>query len=190
MKTIRGFTLIEMMLVVAIVAIIASMAIPAFRDMVASNRQMTAANSLISTFNLARNEAITRSTSIDITAKVDADGNPTWQAGWTISMTDGAGVTTKLSDYETLPAELILTGEPDTPATPVEDPASAPPISFRYNSQGRLALADIDGDGTQETMNGPQTITLCDKRTGEVGRMVQVTPIGSVRVAPTPVTCN
>lgn len=178
MKTMRGFTVLEMTVTVAIIAMIAAMAIPSFRDMVAANRQVTVANLFVASFNLARNEAITRSANIDITAK---DGD--WKNGWTITTTNGT-VTTTIASYEALPAELNITGQPDmtVPAKPVEKITSDPPVSFQYNRQGRLALVD------EESMSSVQTITLCDRRTGEAGRLIVFVPIG--RVTTGSVTCN
>lgn len=120
MKTMRGFTLIELMVTIAILGVILGIAIPSFREMTANNRQMTTTNLFISAFNQARNEAITRST--DVTISANAGG---WKNGWTIT----AG-TIAIASQEALPSQVIVTADSNT---------------YSYNRQGRL---NILGDET------------------------------------------
>lgn len=55
-----GFTLVELMVVVAVLAVLQTLAAPAFSGLVSSMRLSTAANSLFSSLLLARSEAIKR----------------------------------------------------------------------------------------------------------------------------------
>lgn len=80
----KGFTLIELMVVLFIASILLGVAIPSFRDMTVRNRLVTTTNDFISTMNLARSEAIRRSATITICgtedgAACDADA---WSTGW------------------------------------------------------------------------------------------------------------
>ena len=54
----RGFTLIELMTVIAVVAIGSALAYPSFSNVIKSNRVATSTNNVIAAFNLARSEAI------------------------------------------------------------------------------------------------------------------------------------
>lgn len=54
----HGFTLIELMIVVALLAIISAFALPAFQSFIASNRLTSEANELLAGLNLARSEAV------------------------------------------------------------------------------------------------------------------------------------
>ncbi|MET3931163.1 GspH/FimT family pseudopilin [Lysobacter soli] len=54
----RGFTLIELMITIAVLAIGSALAYPAFTSVIKSNRIATSTNGLLAAFNLARTEAI------------------------------------------------------------------------------------------------------------------------------------
>ncbi len=54
----RGFSLIELLIVVALLAIVAAMAMPSLQGFVASNRLTAESNELLAGINLARSEAV------------------------------------------------------------------------------------------------------------------------------------
>ncbi len=92
----RGFTLIEMLVVMTISAILVAMAIPSFQGIVRSSRISGAANSFIAAVDLARSEAIRRATVVTVCRSTnpeavnancsDAAGNgfagADWASGW------------------------------------------------------------------------------------------------------------
>lgn len=63
-----GFTLVELMAVLAIMAILGSLGIPAFRDLLLNQRLAAASNGFIAALNLARTEAIQRSQKVHVVA--------------------------------------------------------------------------------------------------------------------------
>jgi type IV fimbrial biogenesis protein FimT len=68
-----GFTLIELIVTVSIVAILASIAAPSFRAMIKNNRATVEANSLVSALLLARSEAIKRKNNVTVCTSVDQE---------------------------------------------------------------------------------------------------------------------
>lgn len=83
----RGFTIIELMMVIAILAVLSSVAAPSFREMIVASRVRSAASDLYEAVLLARSEAIKRNASIDIVP--DAGG---WAAGWSVRVQSDATV--------------------------------------------------------------------------------------------------
>ena len=61
-----GFTLIELMITLAVAVILLVIAVPSFRTMTISNRLTTTANDVVSALNTARMEAIKRNTSTQL----------------------------------------------------------------------------------------------------------------------------
>jgi type IV fimbrial biogenesis protein FimT len=77
---VEGFTLLELMVVVAIVAVLATVGTPAFRDLLINQRLSAAAQAFNAALSLARMEAIRRSQSVSVTALVGRS----WLGGWAV----------------------------------------------------------------------------------------------------------
>lgn len=75
----RGFTLIELLLSLVLSGILAHLAVPSFKGLLASQKQQSAAQSLAAGLRYARTEAISRNRAVVIHAR-DED----WSRGWRV----------------------------------------------------------------------------------------------------------
>jgi len=74
-----GFTLIELMVTIAIAAILLAVAIPSFITTIASNRLTANANELVTALNLARSEAVKRGQEVVVRKTLT-----NWEDGWQV----------------------------------------------------------------------------------------------------------
>jgi type IV fimbrial biogenesis protein FimT len=87
----RGFTLIEMLVTLAIFAVLLMIAIPSMRPFLQSQSVKNASMDINSTVALARSEAIKRNATVDVTANSATD----WSQGWVVSQNTPAAVIRK-----------------------------------------------------------------------------------------------
>lgn len=104
MHSSRGFTLVELMVTIAVLAIILAIAVPGFSDLLRANRAQTQVNLLLNSFNLARSEAIKRGAAV----RVSALSGLNWHLGWRVWV-DSNGNNT-FNDSELLRAFPALSG--------------------------------------------------------------------------------
>lgn len=88
-RSVAGFSLIEAMVVVSIVAILAAIAAPSFSDMLRSNRLSAASSALQVSLSLARSEAVKRGADARVTVAANTTAG-VWTNGWTVFV-DGTG---------------------------------------------------------------------------------------------------
>lgn len=81
---IRGFTLTEALIVMAVGAVVVSMALPSMSDLVREQRIRAASFDLVSDLMLARSEAIKRSGVVSLSGQ-----GQDWQDGWQVTVEEG-----------------------------------------------------------------------------------------------------
>jgi len=79
LKGLLGFTLIELMVTLAILAILLTVGIPSYRQLVETNAISASGNDLYASLQLARSEAISREEAVRVTP---TGGD--WTTGWNV----------------------------------------------------------------------------------------------------------
>jgi type IV fimbrial biogenesis protein FimT len=87
--SVAGFTLLELMVVIAVVAILAAVAAPSLKTFIDNQRLRGGSFDMVSDLLLARSEAVTRQTVVVVTpTSSDSEG---WSGGWEINLVSAAG---------------------------------------------------------------------------------------------------
>ena len=89
----RGFTLIELMITLAVLVILITLGAPSFNNLVLNQRVKTAASDVHSSLIFARSEAIKRNANVNIVRN-----GVSWLNGWSVRTTDAAPITLKTQD--------------------------------------------------------------------------------------------
>ena len=96
-ERIGGFTLFELMVTLAVAALILSLGVPGFRNFIQNNRATTHTNDLVTALNLGRSEATRRGASVLLCSSSDGatcSGSNDWSSGWIVRRPAGAVVRT------------------------------------------------------------------------------------------------
>lgn len=134
-----GFTLIELMVVVAIVAILATLAAPSFVDMLRRNRLSTAVSALQVSLSLARSEAVKRGADARVTVAANTSAG-VWTNGWTVFV-DGTGTANAgvAPSADTTGVTAVTRVEVvAAPSGPISTGQTGTLNYFTYNGVGRL----------------------------------------------------
>ena len=89
LPTMRGFTLVELMITLVIMSILIAVAAPSFNDVTLGNKLTSYANNFTASTVFARGEAIKRNTTVTMCASNDGTNCATsggWEQGWIVKV--------------------------------------------------------------------------------------------------------
>lgn len=173
----QGFTLIEVLITVAIASILLSIAAPNFSTLIKNTRMTSAANEFAGALYLSRSEAIKRGTTVTLCKSANGSACTTannWEQGWIVF--EDANNNAVVDSGET----IIRINEGEETGSSVTMVGNSTNVSSRitYLPTGRITNFGIGGT----------TINLCDGRTGDVGRNIVISRAGRFRIE-TKATC-
>lgn len=149
----RGFSLIELMVVVAMVAIFASLAAPSFSNFVAGQRVKTTAYDLATSLLLARSEALKRNQTVTV---APTDTTAGWAGGWQVVANKTLGTDTVATQSAANGITFGATGFP-APASVVYSGSSGRPAAvakFQLSANSTIKCVKVDLAGVTTTVNG------------------------------------
>lgn len=138
-----GFTIMELMIVIAIMAIAAGIAMPSFTDFVRRNEHSSHIREVVGALALARSEAVSKRTDAVLKPLVGTN----WNSGWQVEV-DG----TTIRQSDPFPAGYTLTFTVDTSKT-----------ALTFNSRGVLDITAsetvtlTDGHGNSSSIHLPRS---------------------------------
>ena len=136
-----GFTLIEVMVVVAIAAILGSLAIPSMIEILRNNRLQSAQSALQASLNLARSEAIKRGTDSKVTVAAGTVAGG-WVNGWTVfvdATTTANGAVAPTADSASVQRLEVVAPLPSATISYSQSDAGGSQLNyFTFNGQGRM----------------------------------------------------
>jgi type IV fimbrial biogenesis protein FimT len=173
----RGFTLVELLVTIAIAAILAMVAVPSFNEAIVNYRLTSYTNNFLASAQLARSEAIKRNSRMTLCKSANGTAcTPTggWHQGWIVfndSNNDAVKDTGEVVVYKgsEIPADILMTG-----VTNVDNYVSFSPSGATELISGALQMG---------------TLTLCSQSgaTGQA-RQIVINSTGRLRVTKNSVT--
>lgn len=143
MKRQAGFSLVELMVTIAVLGIILGIAAPSFQDWITKLQIRNAAEAVLHGLQLARTEAIKRNGSVTMTL--------TGGTGWSIIDSGGATIQARPNGEGSKSAFITVTS-----------PSSALPFSVTFSGLGRVTapatgvtLSIVGTSGSDCTATGP-----------------------------------
>ncbi len=158
MRCARGFSLVEAMITVAILAIIGALAMPAFQSTLANFRMRTGAEGLLNGLQLARTEAIRRNATIAFCIE------PAASTGWSIRTTSCAGTVIQQRPRAEAPNLVVAANINNLTFNSLGRASAAMNITVSSSIAGTQTLSISQFTGGQVRMCDPAVTAANDPR--------------------------
>jgi type II secretion system protein H len=167
----RGFTLLELMIVVVLIALFAAFAVPAFKHRMEQTKVESAVEELLAALRFARGEAIARGKEVSLQ---NPGGGPLEQ-GWRIAAQNFGGVNAHLRERSALKGVKICT---------VTDCDKK--IVFTFTPRGSMKVS-VDGGAATNSVTllvRPEIYKVAgDPSSFGAGLLMQLGSLGHARVS-------
>ncbi len=192
-----GFTLVELLVALAVAAILLAVGVPSFRSTIASNRLTSTTNDLVGTLAQARSEAIKRGTRVTVCMSADGEKcaqTGTWAQGWIsfVDVTRSSGAAASVDNPDpSNPVEPVLTVTQRAPSSTVvvADADVSQYVSFSSDGTARL-MSGASQAGTLRICEPSTALTNAnrarDLQIAAVGRLSTITPASVAATCPAP----
>lgn len=147
-RSARGFTLIELMIVVVIAAILMAVAVPSFVDQLARRRLEGAVNELSADLQYARTEAISKNKQVQLVSAANGASYtinyvvaPVTPALKTVTLSNGVTVSASISViYDALRGMVVSAND-----LTLSSSQTSGSLRARINAVGRIQLCSLSG---------------------------------------------
>ncbi len=164
----RGFTLVELMVVLIIVAIVLTFAVPSYRTLILNQRINGLTDNLFNSLSYARNLALSNDEPVTV-CPYSAAGSTTcgnnWSAGWIVVKQPPLGTSAVLN------TTVLSAGGPTLKAT-------------AYGGSSSISAITFNGRGLLNTSQA--LLTACDSRGAAQARSILVYSTGSMQTSNKP----